>query len=222
VFVAAPAISDAMRAQLAMTQPGWKEPDPAAALARAEASVKAYGDAGSVKSGAAATKAVVGVLPGEADVVQVSAPLHVSGPTPLLSSILVASGPVAPGPVAPGAGASQAGVSPGELRWEAREWFATQGRARLLVLDDASTLGAAGAGSALDTLAWAAAAAGVSTIVLGRWPADAFALDVLEVAFHAELAKGSAPADAFQAAVSQARAKSAAPSAWSGLRLIGR
>jgi hypothetical protein len=216
-----------MRAELAMTQPGWKEPDPAAALARAEASVKAYGDAGSVKSGAAATKAVVGALPGEADVVQVSAPLHVSGPTPLLSSILVAPGdvapgPVAPGPVAPGAGASQAGASPGELRWEAREWFATQGRARLLVLDDASTLGAVGAGSALDTLAWAAAAAGVSTIVLGRWPADAFALDVLEVGFHAELAKGSAPADAFQTAVSQARAKSAAPSAWSGLRLIGR
>ena len=195
-----------------MTQPGWKEPDPAAALARAEASVKAYGDAGTVKSGAAATKAVVSLIPGEADVVQLSAPLHVSGPTPLLSSILVA----------PGAGASQAGASPGELRWEAREWFATQGRARLLVLDDASTLGAATAGSALDTLAWAAAAAGVSTIVLGRWPADAFALDALEVAFHAELAKGSAPADAFQAAVSQARAKSAAPAAWAGLRFIGR
>jgi tetratricopeptide (TPR) repeat protein len=206
-FAASPVISDATRAQLAMTQPGWKEPDPAASLARAAASAKAYGDAGSLKTGTDATKAVVDAMPGEADIVQVSAPFQVSGPTPLLSSILLAPG---------------AGASPNELRWEAREWFALRGRAHVLVLDDASTLGTAGAGTAFDTLAWAAAAAGVSTVVLGRWPADAFALDALEVAFHAELAKGTAPAEAFQAAVSQAREKSAAPAAWAGLRLIGR
>jgi hypothetical protein len=89
------------------------------------------------------------------------------------------------------------------------------------VLDDASTFGAAGVAGAMDTLAWAAAAAGVSTMVLGRWPADAFTLDVLEAAFHGELAKGAAPVAAWRAAVKAARAKSPAPAGWAGLRFVG-
>jgi len=73
----------------------------------------------------------------------------------------------------------------------------------------------------MDTLAWAAAAAGVSTIVIGRWPADAFTLDIVETAFHGELAKGAAPAAAWRTAVKAAREKSPAPAGWAGLRFIG-
>jgi hypothetical protein len=159
-----------------------------------------------VKSAADATKSAVRALFTAADVVQVSAPVHVSGPTPLFSSVLLSAGDA---------------DSTDASRWEAREWFAVDGRARVLVLDDASTFGAAGVAGAMDTLAWAAAAAGVSTLVMGRWPAAAFSLDVLEAAFHGELAKGTAPAAAWRAAVRAAREKSPAPARWAGLRFIG-
>jgi hypothetical protein len=56
---------------------------------------------------------------------------------------------------------------------------------------------------------------------MGRWPAAAFSLDVLEAAFHGELAKGTAPAAAWRAAVRAAREKSPAPARWAGLRFIG-
>ena len=205
-FVAAPAIADAIRAELALTQPGWKGPDAQASQARAEASSKRYGDAATVKSGTDATKPAIRALLADTDVVQLSAPVHMSGPTPLFSSVLLAGG--------------DAG-SPDASRWEAREWFAVDGRARVLVLDDASTFGAGGVGGAMDTLAWAAAAAGVSTLVIARWPPDAFSLDALETAFHVELAKGAAPAAAWRDAVKTAREKSPAPAGWAGLRFIG-
>ncbi len=73
----------------------------------------------------------------------------------------------------------------------------------------------------MDTLAWAAAAGGVSTLIVARWPSEAFVLDAVEASFHAELAKGLAPADAWRAAVTAARETSPAPAGWAGLRLIG-
>jgi tetratricopeptide (TPR) repeat protein len=205
-FVVAPAIADAVRAELALTQPGWKGPDASASQARVEAASKPYADAAVVKSAADATKPAVRALFAGFDAVQVSAPVHVSGPAPLFSSVLLASAD---------SGAADAS------RWEAREWFAVDGRARVLVLDDASTFGAAGVGGAMDTLAWAAAAAGVSTVVIARWPSDAFSLDALETALHTELAKDSPPAVAWRAAVKAAREGSAAPAGWAGLRLLG-
>jgi hypothetical protein len=205
-FVAAPAIPPAIRAQLALTQPGWKEPDAAAALARVQESGKAYGDGATVRSADEATKPAVRELLGTADVLQVSGPFHVSGPAPLFSSLLLA-------------GASDA--APDAVRWEAREWFAAKASVRLLVIDDASTFGAAGAGGALDTLAWAAAAAGVPAIVTARWPSDAFVLEALEPALHAEVSQGRGAAEALHAVAAGARAKSTAPAAWAGLRLIG-
>jgi tetratricopeptide (TPR) repeat protein len=205
-FVVAPAIADAVRAELALTQPGWKGPDAAASQARVDAAAKSYGEAAIVKSGIDATKATVRGLFADVDVIQLSAPVHLSGPTPLFSSVLLAGGDTGP---------------PDASRWEVREWFAVDGRARVLVLDDASTLGAPGVGNAMDTLAWAAAAAGVSTIVVARWPPDAFSLDALEAAFHAELAKGAAPMAAWSAAIKAARDASNAPGGWAGLRLIG-
>jgi hypothetical protein len=204
-FVAAPAIAEAVRAQLALTQPGWKEADAGASRARVEANAKPYGDAAVVRIAADATKPAVRALFADVDIIHLSAPLHVSGPTPLFSSVLL----------------SGDGGSPDAGRWEAREWFAIDGRTRVLALDDASTLGAAGVGGALDTLAWAEAAAGVSTLVIARWPADAYTLDGLETVFHVELAKGSTPGAAWREAVKTAREKSSAPAGWAGLRLVG-
>jgi hypothetical protein len=73
----------------------------------------------------------------------------------------------------------------------------------------------------MDALAWAAAAAGVSGLAVGRWPAEGFAGDALAALFHAKLAAGMPAADAWRAAAAGAREKGDAPSVWTGLRLIG-
>jgi hypothetical protein len=74
----------------------------------------------------------------------------------------------------------------------------------------------------MDTFAWAAAAANVSSLVIGRWPGDGFAPDVFLSALHAQLAKGVAMGEAWRAATVGAREKAgAAPAGWAGLRLVG-
>jgi hypothetical protein len=122
-------------------------------------------------------------------------------------------------------GSSTADGAPGaenDGRWEVREWFGMTGRVRVLVLPDASSFGAAGVGGAMDALAWAAAAAGVPALIVGRWPAEGFSREALLDAFHTQAAKGTAPAEAWRLATGAARRKNGdGPNAWSGLRFIG-
>jgi len=106
-------------------------------------------------------------------------------------------------------------------RWEAREWFGATARAKVVIAPDGSSFGA-GAGPAMDALAWAVAAAGIPSLVLGRWPADGFTSDALLTAFDEQLAKGASPVDAWAAAVTATRKDAKGPAAWAGLRLIGR
>ena len=74
----------------------------------------------------------------------------------------------------------------------------------------------------MDALAWAAAAAGVPALVIARWPADGFASAAVLAAFHAQMAKGRLPAEAWRNAITTARTKpGGAPAEWAGLRLIG-
>ena len=205
-FVAAPVISDSITAQLSLTLPSWKPQEPSVALAAAQAAATPYGEGAAVRSGAEATETAVRALVTTTDVLHVQAPLQISGAAPLLSSILLAA--TADSPAEDG-------------RLEVRDLFAMTGRARTIVLPDGSTFGAAGAGSALDPIAFACAAAGVSSLVVGRWPSDGFAPDALAAAFHAKLAAGASTTDAWFAAVAAAREKGTAPEAWAGLRLIG-
>ena len=203
----APAIPAAIRAQVALTSQSWQEPDAAASLATTSEIAKAYGDAATVKTAADATEAAVRGLLETSDVVHVGAPLQMSGPTPLFSSLLLAGGTDTPD---------------NDGRWEAREWFNLDGRARVVVMPDASTFGAAGVGGAMDAVVWAAASAGVSALVVGRWPGDGFTVDAVLAALHAQLAKGVPVGEAWRAATVSARAKGgAAPAGWAGLRLVG-
>jgi tetratricopeptide (TPR) repeat protein len=203
----APSIPAAIRAQLALTSQTWKEPDAAASLAAAGEIARYYGDAAIVRTAADATEGAVRILLETCDIVHLLAPLQMSGPTPLFSSLLLAGGADAPD---------------NDGRWEAREWFNLKGRARLMVIPDASTFGAAGVGGAMDVLAWAAAAANVSSLVIARWPRDAFTPDAFLAAFHAQLAKGVSVGDAWRAASVTVREKSErAPAGWAGLRLLG-
>ena len=208
-IAAAPAIPAAIRAQVTLTSQGWREPDTAASLASAGEIARLYGDAATLRTAGDATESAVRALLETSDVVHVQAPLQVSGPTPLFSSVLLG-------------GVADAAENDG--RWEAREWFNLNGRARVLVIPDAATFGAAGAGGAMDILAWAAAAANVSALVVGRWPADGFAPDLLVFlsALHAQLAKGMPIGDAWGRATVSAREQAgAAPAGWAGLRLLG-
>ena len=217
-IVAAPAIPAAIRAQVALTSQGWKEPDGEASLATAAEIAKAYGDAATVKTAADASEAAVRALLETSDVVHLLAPLQMSGPTPLFSSLLLA-GATGEG----GSPAAPAAPSPdNDGRWEARDWFNLNGRARVLVMPDASTFGAAGVAGAMDALAWAAAAANVSSLVIGRWPADGFSRDAVLARLHGQLAKGVPIGEAWRAATVSAREQAgAAPAGWAGVRLIG-
>jgi len=204
--LAAPVISDAVRAQLLLTIPAWKTQDPEAARAAAQAAAAAYGEGVTIRAGADASETAARELFAASDVLHVQAPLQANGATPLLSAVILAA-------------AGDATADNG--RFEVRDWFTLDGRTRVVLLPDGSTFGAAGVGNAMDPIAWAAASAGVSVLMIGRWPADAFASDVLAAAFHAKLAAGTPPADAWRAVTSGAREKSAAPAAWAGLRFIG-
>ncbi len=203
----APAIPAAIRAQLALTSQGWKEPDADASLAAAQEIAKLYGDAATIRTAADATEAAVRALLETSDVVHLLAPLQMSGPTPLFSSLLLGG---------------RGDTPDNDGRWEAREWFNLTARARVMVIPDASTFGTAGVGASMDAFAWAAAAAKVPSLVLGRWPGEAFAPGVLLSAFHAQLAKGVPVGEAWRAAAVSARQKTgAAPAGWAGLRLLG-
>jgi tetratricopeptide (TPR) repeat protein len=205
-FLAAPSIPDATRAQLRLTLPSWTPQDPAAALASAQADAKPYGQAATLRSGSDASESSARTLLATTDVVHVQAPLQVSATAPVLSSILLAA----------------SGDSPAEDgRFEARDWFSLTARAHVVLLTDGSSFGVAGVGAAMDTLAWSAAAAGVSTLIVGRWPAEGFTPDSVAAAFHAKLAGGESAGAAWRAAVASGRENGAPPSAWAGLRLIG-
>jgi tetratricopeptide (TPR) repeat protein len=218
-ILAAPVIPESIRTHLTLTQPGWKEPDADATVAAAQVIAKIYGDAVTLRTRAEATESAGRALLETADVLHVSAPLLMSGPTPLFSSLLL--GGAAPEKEKEKEKDEKDNRSMNDGRWEAREWFDANGRARVAVLTDASSFGAAGVGTSMDALAWAAAAAGVPALVIARWPAG-FTLDAVLAAFHAQMSKGATPAEAWRHAVSEAREKSGgAPAAWAGLRLLG-
>jgi tetratricopeptide (TPR) repeat protein len=206
-IVAAPAIPAVIRAQVALTSQSWKEPDAEVSMAAAAQVAKAYGESAAMRTGPGASEAAVRELVETSDIVHLLGPLQMSGPTPLFSSLLLGGG---------------ADTPDNDGRWEAREWFNLNGRARVMVIPDASTFGAAGIGGAMDALAWAAAAANVSSLVIGRWPRDGFATDTFLSALHAQLAKGVPVGEAWRAATVSAREKNGpAPAGWAGLRLIG-
>jgi hypothetical protein len=204
---AAPIIPETIRTQITLAQPAWKEPDPERTRTDADALRALYGESASLRAGPDATEAAVRTAFDTADVVHVSSPLQVSGATPLFSYLAF----------------SRSNDTPqGDGRWEVRDWFGAASRARVLVLADASSLGSAGAGSALDLIAWAAAAAGVPALLVPRAPSDGFALDPLLPAFHTALATGTGVQAAWTRALAAARErKTGAPSEWAGARLIG-
>jgi hypothetical protein len=207
MLFAAPVISDAIRTQITLAQSTWKEPDPEAARSSAASLGALYGDTAVLQTGADATESAARAALDTSEIVHTSVPFQVSGVTPLFSYFAFSASGDTP---------------PADGRWEVRDWFDASSRARVLVIADSSSLGASGAGGALDIIAWAAAAAGVPALVVPRAPADGFALDGVLSAFHAALSKGSGVQAAWTRAIAAARDRKGAPPAdWAGARLIG-
>ena len=209
--LAGPELLEETRAQLALTLPGWALPDPALAVDDATTIAAMYGDRARVVSGADATETALRAAFDRADIVQAAAPMLVTGASPLFSCVLL-SGPATPA------------AMNANGRWDVREWFGLEGRARFVVLTDATSLGAPGAGAAMDTLAWAAAAAGVRALAIARWPVDGFDTRAPLLALHEQLARDDrAPLlDAWRQAIVAGRAAGAGtPAAWAGIRVIG-
>jgi tetratricopeptide (TPR) repeat protein len=208
VAVSDPELPRALRDRLARTLPGWAPPDATAAMDQSDAIRAIYASRAHLTSGADATETAVRTGIESADVIHLAAPLHVTGASPLFSAVLLADGDSTP-------------ASDG--RWEVREWFASDGHPRVMVLPDGASLGAANAGAAMDVLAWAAAAAGVPSLVMGRWPSAGFDQTDVIVEMYDWLAHipNLTPIEAWGAGVAIARARARAPSAWSGLRFIG-
>ena len=206
--IAGPELSSRLRARLALTLPGWSPPDAANAIDQMRTIADMYESRARAWSGRDATEAAVRVAVDAADVIHLAAPLHVTGASPLFSTVLLADGDSTP-------------ASDG--RWEVREWFASAGRARVVVLPDGRSFGAAGAGAAMDTLAWAAAAAGIPALVIGRWPAEGFDQSDVIVEMYDWLAhmERLTAFEAWGAAVAAVHATERPPSAWAGLRFIG-
>ena len=203
--LAGPVLAPPLQAQLAISAPAWKTDDAPEAIEASARLAALYGDASTLVSGAAATKAAAKDLLASRTVLHLAAPLQMSGANPLFSSVLLAS-----------AGDDDLG------RWELREWFSGRGSVDVLSLPDGSTFGSGRAGAAIDALAWAAAASGVSTLVLGRDPAGAYSTDAIFTAFHERIARSTPPADALHAAIASARSTGGdAPSAWAGARMLG-
>ncbi|HEY7058992.1 MAG TPA: CHAT domain-containing protein, partial [Vicinamibacterales bacterium] len=205
--VAGPAIAPLLQAQLAVSTPGWTPPDPASSIGSSQRLAALYGEGSKVVVGGDSTKPAVRALLASADVLDLAAPLQMNGVNPLFTVVLLA----------PDTSSDDSG------RWEVREWFAEHARARVLSVPDGTTSGGARAGAALDAMAWASAAAGVSTIAIGRWPSNGYAIDAVLSSFHEALAKSTRPADALRRAISSAKANKddESPGAWAGLRLIG-
>ena len=213
--IAAPDIPAAVTSQLTRTVPGWTPLDAAAALITGQRSAAAYGEeGGTLATDAAATEKGARGLAATVDVLQIGAPMHVSGASPLFSSILLSA--------SPDTEASDTASLENDGRWEAREWFALDARARTVVVTDGSAFAAPGAGRAMDALGWAWMAAGVASGVTARGASEAYDLDATLTGFHDRVAHGAADyADALRAAMLAAKHENAAPAAWAGLRFIG-
>jgi hypothetical protein len=203
---AAPVIPDAVRTQLTLAQTGWKAPDETSTLGATSEDARPYGAAATLKASADATESALRSALATADVLHIAAPFQASGASPLFSMVVLAG---------------TADQLDNDGRWEVREWFRGTSRAAVAVIADGSSFGNAGIAGAMDTIAWASASLGKPTLVVGRWPSDGFANDAVFAAFHAALAKGTAPAPAWTSAVNGARSRNAAPAAWAGARLIG-
>lgn len=213
VAVAAPEIPASVRDRIASTAPGWALRDADAArtevgkLLALEEGAQQTPDGPAVLTGGDATEARIRERAPEALRLHFASPFRVNAASPLFSPLLLGGAGVEP---------------PNDGALEAREVMNLDLAATLVVLSDGAALGMRDAAHGLDAIEWTWRSAGVSSLLLTRWLADAGASEPLLAEFHRRTAAGAPPRDALRAARAKVRAEAAtrAPFYWAGWLLI--
>lgn len=206
-FVAAPTLPADTALQLAAADPRWTPQDAVAVGKGVSEQAGAYGARAQVVSGGEATQEAAAAAVEHESVIEISARTQLSGAAPLFSAALLAA-------------SSRDGADDG--RWEVREWFNLRARGASLVLADGNGVATPGLSAAIAALDWASAAAGISAVVLAWTPSAAFDVQPLLCDIHKAHTTGAQLGTAYGEATSGARQTAPAPSAWAGLRLLGR
>ncbi len=207
VAAGASTLSHAIVERIEQTAPGWV----LRSVANVEVELQAVAAAADpdrtlVLQGESSTETLVRERLRVADIIHLSAPFRVNGGSPLFSPMLFAADRANDGILEP------------------REIMNLDLEARVAVLSDSAALSMRDAADDVTAVLWAWEAAGVSSLVLARWPVAAGSSTALLSAFHAELRAGATPEMALQTARRRLRTNSdtASPGAWAGWLLMAR
>ena len=209
--VASPELTAAEKERMTATAPDWIVRGSDASEAEARAVVRALGaESEGMMSGATATEAAFRTRAPGAGWIHVAAPFRVNGASPLFSPVLLGGDP-----------AAVSSENDGVL--EAREMFDLTLHARAVVLTDGAALSMRAAAPAIDVVAWAWRAAGVSSIVVPRWSASRESSAGLLEEFYTQIRGGASIEVALQRARAAIRARedTHAPVHWAGWMLVG-
>ena len=226
VALAAPVLPATVVADLKATAPTWTLRAPEAAsleVAGIKPSAKVEAAEPVILTGTGATKAAATAAVAMADALHIAAPFRVNSASPLFSRILLS----APPPETPVDGKAPAEVTAAsrDTQLDGREIFNLPSSARVVVLSDPSALSMRDASRGITPIQWAWRATGAATLIVKRWGGDAEFSNRIVTAFYEQLAGGTPPERALEAARTAVRKTEAgrAPAAWAGwIVLSGR
>jgi tetratricopeptide (TPR) repeat protein len=207
--VLAPTLAPDVAEKVERTAPGWTLRAEESGDHEVAAALKVYADTDRlVLKDSKATELAVVARAADAAVLHIAAPFRINGASPLFSPILLA-GPTA-GPEDNGA-------------LELREVMNLTLRCRAVILSDSSATSMRDGATAVNIVQWAWLAAGVRSVVITRWGADATASEALLAEFHRRLASGADVAAALHGARGAIRKnpKWSHPYYWAGWMVVG-
>ncbi len=209
--VASPELTALAKERMSATAPDWAVAADAVREADARAVAGVMGEApDAVLTGAAATEPAFRERAPAAAIIHIGAPFRVNSASPLFSPILLG-------------GEANATAIERDGILEARELFNLDLHARTVVFTDGAALSMRAAALSVDIVRWAWRAAGVPSVVVPRWTAEAAATTSLLEEFYTQI-KAGAPADeAMQRARKAVRARedTRAPVFWAGWMVLG-
>jgi CHAT domain-containing protein len=217
-LVSAPELPSTLVERLTATAPTWmlRKPEPAASETERIAAVfredAAAEFAGTLLTGAAATRPAVGEAMAAAAAVHIAAPFRLNSASPLFSPVLLA--------------AEQTGVSSqassDETVLDVREVFNLTTAASVVTFSDAAALSMRDSAAALPPLYWGWHAAGAQAVLVRRWGGVEENSVALLEAFYEQLKNGRTPTAALHAARASIRSQKGGhpPGAWAGWILL--
>jgi CHAT domain-containing protein/tetratricopeptide (TPR) repeat protein len=175
--VSAPALATDVAERVERMAPGWTLRAGESGDREVAAALKPYADGDKlVLREYTATELAVVARAADAAALHIAAPFRINSASPLFSPILLAGSAAAP-------------EDNGAL--ELREVMNLDLRCRAVILSDPAATSMRDGATAVNVVQWAWLAAGVPSIVMTRWAADATASEALLAEFHRRLASGA-------------------------------